>query len=265
MDVLTGLELKLQVCDLTVHYGSIEALHGVSFNVRKGEFLSILGPSGCGKTTILRALTGLLEPFSGSIIKDGIDITNAHPSKRGMGIVFQNYALFQNMTVLGNVEYALKANKATRGDARKTAMDIIEQVGLKDHIHQKPHKLSGGQQQRVAVARTLAMRPDVILLDEPMSALDAATRLQMRDELLRIRDKFGTTMIYITHDQEEAFALSDRIIVMETGQISQFETPENIIASPANDYVREFVVRNLQLKLNSLVKYLKHLPSQHER
>jgi ABC-type Fe3+/spermidine/putrescine transport system ATPase subunit len=237
-------------------YGSNEVLHDVSFDVRQGEFLSILGPSGCGKTTILRILIGLLEPVFGTIVKDGVDITRVHPSKRSMGIVFQNYALFQNMTVLGNIEYALRVNKMTREDARRTALEIIGQVGLKEYIHIKPHRLSGGQQQRVAVARTLAMRPDVILFDEPMSALDAAIRLQMREELVRIQNMFGTTMIYITHDQEEAFVLSDRIIVMEAGRVVQFDTPENIVANPANEYVHDFVVRNLRLKLKSLAKYL---------
>jgi ABC-type Fe3+/spermidine/putrescine transport system ATPase subunit len=256
MDLLNS-PIKLHARSLTMRYGANEVLRGVSFDARSGEFLSILGPSGCGKTTILRILIGLLKPESGSVFKDGADITNAHPSKRGMGIVFQNYALFQNMTVLGNVEYALRVKKETRGQSRVIATSIIERVGLKEHMHKKPHILSGGQQQRVAVARTLAMGPDVMLLDEPMSALDAATRLQMREELVKIQDTFGTTMIYITHDQEEAFALSDRVIVMETGKVSQFDTPENIISNPANEYVRDFVVRNLEIKLKSLAKYLK--------
>jgi ABC-type Fe3+/spermidine/putrescine transport system ATPase subunit len=240
-----------------MRYGTNEVLRGVSFDARNGEFLSILGPSGCGKTTILGILVGLLQPESGSVFKDGVDISSVHPSKRGMGIVFQNYALFQNMTVLGNVEYALRVKKGTRGQSREIAASIIERVGLKDHMHKKPHRLSGGEQQRVAIARTLAMGPDVVLLDEPMSALDAATRLQMREELVKIQSTFGTTMIYITHDQEEAFALSDRVIVMETGKVSQFGTPENIISNPANEYVRDFVVRNLELKLKSLAKYMK--------
>jgi ABC-type Fe3+/spermidine/putrescine transport system ATPase subunit len=256
MDLLNS-PIKLQANDLAMRYGTSEVLSGISFDARSGEFLSILGPSGCGKTTILRILIGLLEPESGSVSKDGVDITNVHPSKRGMGIVFQNYALFQNMTVLGNVEYALRVKKETRRQSREIAANIIERVGLKEHQNKKPHHLSGGQQQRVALARTLAMGPDIVLLDEPMSALDAATRLQMRGELIKIRDTFGTTMIYITHDQEEAFALSDRVIVMETGKVSQFDTPENIISNPANGYVRDFVVRNLELKLKSLAKYMK--------
>jgi ABC-type Fe3+/spermidine/putrescine transport system ATPase subunit len=204
----------------------------------------------------LRILIGLLPPTSGRVIKDGRDITGLPPSKRNMGIVFQNYALFQNMTVLGNVEYALKVNRETRQNARARALDIIEQVALTEHIRKRPHKLSGGQQQRVAIARTLAMNPEIILFDEPMSALDAATRLLLRTEIKRIQKQFHSTMIYITHDQEEAFALSDRIMVMESGVIHQLDTPENIIRNPQDRFVKEFVIDNLELKINSLVKYV---------
>jgi ABC-type Fe3+/spermidine/putrescine transport system ATPase subunit len=248
---------KLEVKDLVHVFGKQEVLHGIGFSVMEGEFLSILGPSGCGKTTILRILAGLLVPASGLIMKDGVDITSAPPSRRDMGIVFQNYALFQNMSVLGNVEYALKFHPELKKRAREVARDIIEQVGLSEHIHKKPYKLSGGQQQRVAIARTLAMNPQIILFDEPMSALDAATRLLLREEIKRIQKKFHSTMIYITHDQEEAFALSDRIMVMDHGSIQQLDTPETIIGNPANKFVREFVVDNLRLKIKSLVKYVK--------
>jgi iron(III) transport system ATP-binding protein len=247
---------KLRIQDLTKVFNRQEVLHGLNFTVNEGEFLSILGPSGCGKTTILRILMGLLAPTSGQIFKDGIDITNVIASKRNMGIVFQNYALFQNMSVLGNVEYALKFNKELKSRSREIAENIIEQVGLKEHINKKPYKLSGGQQQRVAIARTLACKPDIILFDEPMSALDAAMRLQLREEIKRIQAQFSSTMIYITHDQEEAFALSDRIMVMNTGTIQQLDTPEAIIANPANDYVREFVINNLRLKIDSLTRHI---------
>ncbi|AEF86149.1 sulfate/thiosulfate import ATP-binding protein CysA 2 (Sulfate-transporting ATPase 2) [Treponema primitia ZAS-2] len=247
---------KLAVRDLVHIFNKQEVLHRISFTVKEGEFLSILGPSGCGKTTILRILIGLLAPTAGSIIKDGVDITRVPPAGRNMGIVFQNYALFQNMTVLGNVEYALRCNRDRRGQARAIAENIIEQVGLTEHIRKKPYKLSGGQQQRVAIARTLAMNPEIILFDEPMSALDAATRLLLRKEIKRIQEQFHSTMVYITHDQEEAFALSDRIMVMDNGVIHQLDTPENIIASPADNFVREFVIDNLELKINSLVKYV---------
>jgi ABC-type Fe3+/spermidine/putrescine transport system ATPase subunit len=251
------MENKLEVRELIRVFNKQEVLHRISFTVRDGEFLSILGPSGCGKTTILRILIGLLAPTSGVIVKDGVDITGLSPSRRNMGIVFQNYALFQNMTVLGNVEYALRVNRETRPQARGRAESIIRQVGLAEHIRKRPHKLSGGQQQRVAIARTLAMNPEIILFDEPMSALDAATRLHLRREIKRIQEQFHTTMIYITHDQEEAFALSDRIMVMDHGVIHQLDTPEALIKSPADSFVREFVIDNLELKINSLVKYVK--------
>jgi ABC-type Fe3+/spermidine/putrescine transport system ATPase subunit len=231
-------------------------LHGLNFTVRDGEFLSILGPSGCGKTTILRILIGLLEPEAGRVIKDGKDITRIKSSARNMGIVFQNYALFQNMTVLDNVEYALRFNPELKLRSRSIAEYVIEQVGLTAHIAKKPYKLSGGQQQRVAIARTLALKPDIILFDEPMSALDAATRLLLRDEIKKIQKNFQSTMIYITHDQEEAFAMSDRIMVMNQGLIEQLDTPENIVRSPANQYIADFVIRNLKLKIDSLTKYI---------
>ncbi|MDR1307190.1 MAG: ABC transporter ATP-binding protein [Treponema sp.] len=247
---------KLEVQDLVHVFNSQEVLHKISFSVTDGEFLSILGPSGCGKTTILRILIGLLIPSGGKIVKDGQDITGLAASKRHMGIVFQNYALFQNMTVLGNVEYALKFNKELKGVSRSRAESIIEQVGLAEHIRKKPWKLSGGQQQRVAIARTLAMNPEIILFDEPMSALDAATRLLLRDEIKDIQKKFHSTMIYITHDQEEAFSLSDRIMVMDHGVIHQIDTPENLIHNPADEFVRDFVIANLQRKVNSLAKYI---------
>ena len=252
-----AVAVKLEIQNLTKVFNRQEVLRGLTFNVNDGEFLSILGPSGCGKTTILRILIGLLPPTSGRIIKDGKDITNVPASKRNMGIVFQNYALFQNMSVMGNVEYALKFNKELKARSRAIAENIIEQVGLTEHIYKKPYKLSGGQQQRVAIARTLACNPEIILFDEPMSALDAATRLSLRDEIKRIQKKFQSTMIYITHDQEEAFALSDRIMVMDNGTIQQIDTPETIAANPANTYIKEFVLDNLRLKIDSLVKYVK--------
>jgi ABC-type Fe3+/spermidine/putrescine transport system ATPase subunit len=247
---------KLTVQNLVQVFNRQEVLHNLSFTVKDGEFLSILGPSGCGKTTILRILIGLLSSTSGTILKDGVDITHAPPSGRNMGIVFQNYALFQNMTVLGNVEYALHFNKTLKSNARKIALNIIEQVGLSEHAGKKPAKLSGGQQQRVAIARTLALNPEIILFDEPMSALDAAIRLSLRDEIKRIQKEFHSTCVYITHDQEEAFALSDRIMVLHSGTIEQLDTPENIIKNPATAFVTEFVRDNLKNKIDSLVKYI---------
>lgn len=246
---------KLNVTNLSKIFDNKLVLNHINFIVKDGEFLSILGPSGCGKTTLLRILIGLLTPHTGSITKDGTDITKESPDKRGMGIVFQNYALFENMTVFENVEYALRVNKKTQKSAKEKTTKVIKDVGLFDYKDKKPRHLSGGQQQRVAIARTLAMNPDIILFDEPMSALDVATRLSLRRELKEIQKKFGSTMIYITHDQEEAFAMSDRIMVMNSGNISQIDTPENIVNFPADDYVKHFVLDNLQIKINSLIKY----------
>lgn len=254
--------IKLAVRELEKYFDGKQTLNKVSFDVYDGEFLSILGPSGCGKTTILRILIGLLMPDGGSVIKDDRDITTAHPSIRGMGIVFQNYALFENMTVLENVEYALKIRKEyksaeARKELRTRVMEMIEHMDLLEHMNKKPVELSGGQQQRVAIARTLVMNPDVILFDEPMSALDAATRLSLRKVLKDIQKDFGTTMIYITHDQEEAFAMSDRIMVMREANIVQLGTPEEIVNNPVDDYVKEFVIDNIQMKVDSLVKYVR--------
>ncbi len=257
---------KLVVNNLSKAFDQTGVLHDVSFTVRNGEFLSILGPSGCGKTTILRILIGLERPDSGVILKDGADITHLAPAQRGMGIVFQNYALFENMSVLRNVEYALLKSITTksaynRGTAEKKAREMLDLVGLGDHLANRPRELSGGQQQRVAIARTLALNPDVILFDEPMSALDVDTRLGLRAELKALQKRFGTTMIYITHDQEEAFAMSDRIMVMDAGVIHQLDTPHNIIDHPADDYVKRFVIRNIDIKINSLIQFARTAPS----
>ena len=253
---------KIVIKNLNKSFGSKQVLKNLNFEIKDGEFISVLGPSGCGKTTLLRILIGLENADSGEILKDGENITNVHPSKRGMGIVFQNYALFENMTVLQNVEYALTHNKEykskyTKEEARNIALKTLNDVGLSEHINKKPVALSGGQQQRVAIARTLAMNPEIILFDEPMSALDVETRLSLRQEIKDIQKRYGTSMFYITHDQEEAFAMSDRIMVMNNGNIHQLDTPQNIINSPADDYVNQFVLQNLKTKINSLIKYVK--------
>lgn len=252
-------ETKLIAKDLEMVFDGKQTLNKVSFDVRDGEFLSILGPSGCGKTTILRILIGLLTPTAGSVVKDGVEITQLPPASRGMGIVFQNYALFENMTVLQNVEYALKIRKenksaAAKKQVRERALEVIAQMGLSEHVDKLPTMLSGGQQQRVAIARTMVLNPDIILFDEPMSALDVETRLSLRAELKRIQKEFGTTMIYITHDQEEAFAMSDRIMIMREANLVQLDTPDNIIDHPADEYVETFVLKNLQIKIDSLLK-----------
>ena len=249
------LNTKLSVRDLSKSYDGKTVLNRVSFDLYEGEFLSILGPSGCGKTTLLRILIGLEKANAGEILKSGKDISGLKSIDRGMGIVFQNYALFPNMTVLENIEYALTLRKDTKKQAREIAMRTVEQVGLTDQIHKKPNQLSGGQQQRVAIARTLATNPDIILLDEPISALDVANREIMKKELKAIQKKFNATMLFITHDQEEAFFLSDRIMVMNEGNIEQIDTPLEIYKHPKNQYVSDFVVEQLDKKYLDLLRY----------
>lgn len=249
------LENKLSVRNLSKSFDGKLILNNISFDLKEGEFLSILGPSGCGKTTLLRILIGLERADSGEILKGGQDISEFKSIKRGMGIVFQNYALFPNMNVLENVEYALKLQPETKAKAREIAMKTIEQVGLEDQINKRPNQLSGGQQQRVAIARTLATNPDIILLDEPISALDVSNRENMKKELKAIQKQFNATMLFITHDQEEAFFLSDRIMVMNNGNIEQLASPLELYKNPANDYVREFVVDQLDKKYSDMLRY----------
>ena len=246
--------IKLEVKDLRKDYESnTPVVKGVSFSVYDGEFLSILGSSGCGKTTLLRMLIGVLPSTSGQILLDGADITHVHPSGRRMGIVFQNYALFENMTVFMNVAYAMKVRRIP--DYKSKTRDILKRMGLEDLQDKKPAELSGGQQQRVAIARTMVLQPDIILFDEPLSALDVSTRLMMRREIKELQTEFGVTMVYVTHDQEEAFAMSDRIMVMHDGVIEQLDTPEMLVNHPQTPYVKEFVTDNLQMKIDALIRY----------
>ena len=245
---------NLEIKNLTKVYKKKTVLNDISFNVKDGEFLSILGPSGCGKTTLLKILIGIEKPTAGEILKNGKTITNLDSSKRGMGMVFQNYALFPNMTVLENVMYALNIKLKNKTKAHDEALKMLKVVNMEEHLKKYPHELSGGQQQRVAIARTLSLNPDIILFDEPMSALDADNRLGLRKELKEIQKKFKTTMIYITHDQEEAFSLSDRVMVMRSGNIEQIDTPNKIYNYPANEYVRNFVTNHLIEKVSSIEK-----------
>jgi len=249
------LNTKLSVRGLNKSFDGKKVLNDLNFDLMEGEFLSILGPSGCGKTTLLRILIGLETADSGEILKGGKDISGLPSSERGMGIVFQNYALFPNMNVLQNVEYALKLRKETKKQAREIALHTLEQVGLMDQKNKRPNQLSGGQQQRVAIARTLATNPDIILLDEPISALDVTNREIMKAELKALQKKFNATMLFITHDQEEAFFLSDRIMVMDKGNVEQLGTPQEIYHNPASDYIRSFVVEQLDKKYTDLLRY----------
>ncbi len=233
-------------------FKSKTVLEDISFDVNRGEFLSLLGPSGCGKTTILRMLIGIEKPSSGRILKDGADITNTSPKDRNIGIVFQNYSLFPNMDVYHNISYALQSRRLSREEIDKKVKDIVETVGLEEHIYKKPKQLSGGQQQRVAIARTLVLNPDIILFDEPMSALDAEIKVVLRQQLKEIQKKLQITMIYVTHDQEEAFALSDRIMVLNDLRIAQLDMPYNLYHYPADAFVKRFIVDHLDLKVRSI-------------
>ncbi len=243
---------KLEVKNLNKQYDGKAILSDINFSVQEGEFLSVLGVSGCGKTTLLRILIGLEQADSGEIYRDGQEISSRDPSDRGMGIIFQNYALFPNMTVLENVEYALKNKKELRGKSREIALKTLDMIGMSDQINKRPSQLSGGQQQRVAIARTLAMNPSIVLLDEPISALDVANKEIMKRELKVIQKKFNSTMIYITHDQEEAFSLSDRIMVLKDGSVEQIDSPEMLFNHPKTPYIESFVVDHLKNKLISL-------------
>lgn len=249
--------VNLEVKNLTKVYGNKVVLNDINFDIKEGEFLSILGSSGCGKTTLLKILIGIETPTSGKILKKSRNITKVDISKRGMGIVFQNYALFPNMTVLQNVMYALKLKMKNKKKAYDKSIEFIKMVNMEEHLNKYPRELSGGQMQRVAIARTLALEPDIILFDEPLSALDASMRLSLRNEIKKIQKKLKTTMIFITHDQEEAFSMSDRVMVLNEGVIEQIDTPNNIFNKPASKYVKMFVTDHLLEKVHSIEKCTK--------
>lgn len=218
-----------------------EVLAGINIDITPGEFFFLLGPSGCGKTTLLRIITGLIEPSSGSILFDGIDVTSLDTRKRNASMVFQNYALWPHMTVQKNTEFGLEMKKIDRPTREQLAGEYLELVEMGQYRNRKPTQLSGGQQQRVALARALASKPDCLLLDEPLSNLDAKLRLQMRNELRSIVKKSNTTAIYVTHDQKEALAMADRIAIMHNGKIVQIGSPSDIYNKPASKFVADFI------------------------
>jgi putative spermidine/putrescine transport system ATP-binding protein len=230
------------------YYGSSKALNGLSLRIEPGEFVSLLGPSGCGKTTALRALAGLEDISSGAIRIDGEDVANVPANKRDMGMVFQAYSLFPHMTVKQNVAFGLEMRKVPAGERATRVVEALDMVHLGEFGDRYPHQLSGGQQQRVALARALVTRPRVLLLDEPLSALDAKVRVSLRDEIRRIQTEMGITTLFVTHDQEEALAVSDRIAVMNKGNIEQIGTPEQLYMTPSSPFTADFVGQSNRLR-----------------
>ncbi len=231
----------IEFIDVTKNFGSLPAVDGVSFSVRQGEFLALLGPSGCGKTTCLRMIAGFQEPDEGTILIAGKNVRHVPPSNRPVNTVFQNYALFGHMSVRRNVEFGLKQHGVSRAERRDRAMAALEMVRLSDRAEQMPRHLSGGQQQRVALARALVLEPRVLLLDEPLAALDLQLRKGMQDELRRLHRDLGITFIFVTHDQVEAMSMADRIAVMDQGRIQQLASPEDIYQHPATAFVAGFI------------------------
>ena len=236
--------MYLRLERLDKRFEATEAVRGLSIDVERGEMLSLLGPSGCGKTTTLRMVGGFLRPDGGRIVLDGEDVTALPPERRPTATVFQSYALFPHMTVLRNVIYGLKFRKVPREEALAAGRAMLEKVGLPGAGDKTIDQLSGGEQQRVALARALIVRPKVLLLDEPLSNLDAKLRVRMRGEIRRLQREFGITALYVTHDQEEALALSDRVAVMEGGRIVQTGTPQEVYGAAANGFVADFIGRS---------------------
>lgn len=222
-------------------FPGLTALDGVSLELAPGEFVALLGPSGCGKTTALRVLAGLESADDGHILIDGRDVVDVPTNRRDIGMVFQSYSLFPHLTVLENVEFGLRMRKVEASERRRRATQMLDMVGLDHHADRFAHQLSGGQQQRVALARALVTEPRVLLLDEPLSALDAKVRVGLRDEIRRIQTELGITTLFVTHDQEEALAVADRVAVMRAGRIEQIGTPEELYSRPASAFVADFV------------------------
>ena len=231
----------LELAGVQKHFGSAVAVADFNLTAEKGEFISFLGPSGCGKTTTLRMIAGFEQPTAGTITLGGVDITTRPPNKRNVGMVFLSYALFPNMTVADNIAFGLKVRRRPSDQVKKRVAELLELIHLPDKGGRYPYQLSGGQQQRVALARTLAIEPDVLLLDEPLSALDAKIRVALRKEIRSIQRQFGITTVYVTHDQEEALSLSDRVVVMSEGRIEQIGPPPEIYNFPATPFVASFV------------------------
>lgn len=240
------LELK----NIKKSYDGVTVLKNIDLTISDGEIVSILGPSGCGKTTLLNLILGLTDADSGKIIFDGKDITNVPMEKRGFNIVFQDYALFPNLNVMQNITYGLKntPNISTQEEVN----ELIELLGLKPHLNKKIDQLSGGQKQRVALARTMVMKPKILLLDEPLSALDGVIKESIKEKIKQIARDYHLTTIIVTHDPEEALTLSDKVLIVNDGSISQYGAPEEIITTPQDAFIKEFILNQLEIKRNNI-------------
>jgi spermidine/putrescine transport system ATP-binding protein len=236
----------VELVELTKRFDDVEAVKGITLEIAPGEFFSLLGPSGCGKTTTLRLIAGFERPTSGSILLDGADMSSTPPHKRNVNTVFQSYALFPHLDVFGNVAFGLRFTNADKDEVARRVHDTLDLVRLESLGHRRPNQLSGGQQQRVALARALVLNPSVLLLDEPLGALDAKLRKALQIELKALQEEVGVTFIYVTHDQEEALTMSDRMAVMSEGRIEQIGSPRRVYEEPVNAYVADFLgVSNL--------------------
>lgn len=233
------MHIEMKHIDKT--FDGFHASKDVSFGVKRGQLVALLGPSGSGKTTILRMIAGLDVPDSGDILMNGIKVNHLPGSKRGIGMVFQNYALFRYMTVAENISFGLKVQRRGKGEIRSRVEELLELISMQDLGKRYPHQLSGGQKQRVAFARALAPNPELLLLDEPFAAIDAKIRRELRGWLKEMIEKVGITSIFVTHDQEEAMEVADMVIVMNEGEIEQIDSPENICRNPQTEFVREFI------------------------
>jgi putative spermidine/putrescine transport system ATP-binding protein len=238
----------VQFKNITKHYGAEVALSDFSLSINSGELVSILGPSGCGKTTALRILAGFIQPTQGNLLVGGQEILDLPAAKRGYGMVFQSYSLFPNMTTFENIEFPLKLRKIDAATRAKRVDELLDLTNMAEHAQKFPHQLSGGQQQRIALARAVALEPPILLLDEPLSALDATVRDALRDEIRSLQKRLGITTVFVTHDQQEAMAISDRVAVMRSGQVEQLGSPRELYQNPKNSFVARFVGISNQIK-----------------
>lgn len=244
----------LQVQDLAISFDGTTVIKDMNFNIKEGSLTTFLGPSGSGKTTALRSIAGLNTNISGKILLDGKDIHNVAANKRNIGMVFQSYALFPNLTVFENVAYGLKVRKMAKADIKEAVMEMLATVSLAEKANAYPADLSGGQKQRVAIARAMVLKPKLLLLDEPLSALDAKIRVSLRNQIRAYQQKFGITMIFVTHDQSEAMAISDDIIIINDGKVQQQGSPIDVYNNPANDFIANFIGNNNILSGNDLIQ-----------